>query len=81
MAGHGLGNPWTVRILLDLVCRCKPDFVFLMEVKVCSKEINNGGGLFLVWKENTVQLRYYAKNFIDVEIHILGMTFFITVQK
>ncbi|XP_019173810.1 PREDICTED: uncharacterized protein LOC109169382 [Ipomoea nil] len=32
---RGLGNPWTVREVKDLVSRKKPDFVFLMETKVC----------------------------------------------
>lgn len=31
---RGLGNPWTVQELLDLVFTKKPKFVFLMELKV-----------------------------------------------
>ncbi|XP_019191056.1 PREDICTED: uncharacterized protein LOC109185569 [Ipomoea nil] len=31
---RGLGNPWTVREVEDMVSRKKPDFVFLIETKV-----------------------------------------------
>ncbi|XP_019184584.1 PREDICTED: uncharacterized protein LOC109179530 [Ipomoea nil] len=31
---RGLGNPWTVREVVDMVSRKQPDFVFLMETKV-----------------------------------------------
>ncbi|XP_019159684.1 PREDICTED: uncharacterized protein LOC109156288 [Ipomoea nil] len=31
---RGLGNPWTVQEVVDMVSKNKPDFVFLMETKV-----------------------------------------------
>ena len=51
---RGLGNPCTVRQLLDLVSRFKSDIVFLMEVKISMEKmekikcIMNFEGIFFV---------------------------------
>ena len=37
---RGLGNPLTVRMLLDFTSRFKPDFIFLMEVKVRRRKVD-----------------------------------------
>ena len=39
---HGLGNPWTVQELVDLVSTKRPKLIFLMEVKVGRNQIDRG---------------------------------------
>mgnify|MGYP003749638999 FL=1 len=80
---QGLGNPWTVRSLHDLVRDQAPTVCFLMETrldkegfmhhcrelaypnKLIVKKPNSGGGLALVWKEET---RLEVINYIDNHI-------------
>ena len=36
---RGLGNPCTVRTLQDLVSRCQPKFIFLIEMKINREKV------------------------------------------
>ena len=36
---RGIGNPRSIRMLMDLVSRYSPGLIFLKEVKVCRRKV------------------------------------------